>query len=103
MSDPTPLFRLSCCPGARAAAVVHEVAPGRNVLSAFVDPLNVVINVPPLPDGHLVMARFCRELARAAWKLAEELDPLPPAPPEAPMPSSRPRHAYRRTVEGDPS
>jgi hypothetical protein len=34
----------------------------------------MAIQLPGSPDGPSVLARFCRELAREAGKLADELD-----------------------------
>jgi hypothetical protein len=39
------------------------------------DPGRVVIDVPSVSGGAAVLARFCRELAREASRLAAELDP----------------------------
>jgi hypothetical protein len=53
-------------------------------LVLYLDPVNMAIQLPPDPGGDLLLAKFCRELAREAAKLAAEIDPDgEPAPPEA--------------------
>lgn len=64
-----------CWPGPRAAAGVQEAPAGDPVLAVFIDPVSLVLAVPPFPDGRVVMARFLRELARSATQMAAELDP----------------------------
>lgn len=64
-----------CWPGPRAAAGVQEGPGGRPVLAVFLDPVNVVLTDPPMPNGPVHMARFLRVLARAASRMAAELDP----------------------------
>jgi hypothetical protein len=44
-------------------------------LAVFLDPVNLVLTVPPFPNGPVTMAGFLRELARAASHVAAELDP----------------------------
>jgi hypothetical protein len=39
------------------------------------DPGRVVIDVPTVSGGALVLARFCRDLAREATRIAIDLDP----------------------------
>jgi hypothetical protein len=65
-----------CWPGPRAAAGAQEVPAGEPVLAVFLDPVNLVLTVPPFPNGPVVMARFLRELARAAAHVAADLDPM---------------------------
>lgn len=64
-----------CWPGPRAAAGVQKAPAGDPVLAVFIDPVSLVLAVPPFPDGRVVMARFLRELSRAATQMATELDP----------------------------
>lgn len=64
-----------CWPGARAAAGVQDGPSGDPVLAVFVDPVSLILSIPPFPDGSVVMARFLRELARAAAHMAAEIDP----------------------------
>jgi len=77
---------------------VHTLAADHSVLSVFLDPVNVVIKVAPFPNGEVNAARFARELARAAWQWADELDPAgaPSGPPaSASVEPGRPRHSLR--------
>jgi hypothetical protein len=39
------------------------------------DPGRVVIDVPTVNGGALLLARFCRDLAREATRIAADLDP----------------------------
>jgi hypothetical protein len=66
-----------CWPGPRAAAGVQEGPAGDPLLAVFLDPVNLVLTVPPFPDGPVMMAGFLRELARAAVRLAQDLQPEP--------------------------
>jgi hypothetical protein len=75
VASPDVPFSMWCWPGPGAAAGVHEADPGRPVLAVFLDPVNLVVSVPPFPGGDLALARFCRQLARSAWQLAGDLDP----------------------------
>jgi hypothetical protein len=45
-------------------------------LAVFLDPVNLVVSTPPFPDGPVEMVRFLRELARAADRMAGELEPV---------------------------
>jgi hypothetical protein len=80
-----------CWPGPRAAAGVQEAPGGDPVLAVFIDPVSLVLVIPPFPDGRLVMARFLRELARSASQMAAELD-LPA--------DRRPGGSHRATESG---
>jgi hypothetical protein len=51
---------------------------GEPLLAVFLDPVNLVVSTPPFPDGPVEMARFLRELARAADRMASELEPVLP-------------------------
>lgn len=64
-----------CWPGPRAAAGVQVAQAGDPVLAVFIDPVSLVVAVPPFPDGRVFMARFLRELARAATQMAADVDP----------------------------
>lgn len=67
-----------CWPGSRAAAGVQSTPGGELLLAVFLDPVNLVLTVPPFPQGAPVMAVFLRQLARAAGRMAAELDPTTP-------------------------
>ncbi|XVV05293.1 hypothetical protein ACQPW3_07835 [Actinosynnema sp. CA-248983] len=60
-------------PGREAAAALVMVN-GMPTLVVYLDPVNLTVQVPPFPGGREVMARFCRELSREAWKVADRLD-----------------------------
>jgi hypothetical protein len=64
-----------CWPGPRAAAGVQEAQDGEHVLAVFLDPVNLVLTIPPFPNGPIVMAAFLRELARAAARMADTINP----------------------------
>lgn len=74
MTGPMPSFGVSCWPGARAESSVVEVAPGQTALSVYLDPIDLVVHVPPFPDGPAAMVRFLRGLARASAEFADQLD-----------------------------
>ena len=57
-------FTVTCAPGPAAAAGTRQIGPGW-----------VVIDVPTISGGAVVLARFCRELAREASRVAADLDP----------------------------
>jgi hypothetical protein len=63
-----------CWPGPRAAAGVQSGPAGELLLAVFLDPVNLLLTVPPFPQGAPVMAVFLRQLARAAARMATELD-----------------------------
>lgn len=67
---------LWCWTGAQATAGVQEGPAGLPVLAVYLDPVNLVLTVPPFPSGPIVMARFLRELSRASARMADELEPL---------------------------
>jgi len=50
------------------------VTSGWPSLVVYLDPVNLAIHVPPFPGGPAVLARFCRELAREAAKVADHLE-----------------------------
>lgn len=76
MTSPDLPVSMWCWPGRQAASGVQAGRPGEFALAVFLDPVNLVLTVPPFPNGHIVMARFLRELARAAFQMASEIDPL---------------------------
>jgi hypothetical protein len=68
-------FNVTCTPGRDAAVAFMRVTEHLPALVMYLDPVNLAIQLPPFPDGELLLANFCRELAREAAKLAAELDP----------------------------
>lgn len=79
-------FNVTCSPGREATAGFVRVTEYLPALVLYLDPVNMAIQLPPFPGGEHVLARFCRELAREAAKLADAIDP-----PTEPAPSA-PRH-----------
>ncbi|RSM64872.1 hypothetical protein DMH04_50565 [Kibdelosporangium aridum] len=67
-------FNVTCSPGKQATAGMVLVTPELPALILYLDPVNLAIQLPPFPDGSLVLARFCRELSREAARLADVLD-----------------------------
>ena len=68
-------FTVTCSPGREAEAGVRQIGPGWASLVLSMDPGRVVIDVPTVSGGALVLARFCRDLAREATRIASDLDP----------------------------
>lgn len=68
-------FTVTCAPGPDAAAGVRQIGPGWVSLVLSMDPGRVVIDVPTITGGAVVLARFCRDLAREASRVAADLDP----------------------------
>jgi hypothetical protein len=68
-------FTVTCSPGRDAAAKVRQIGPGWASLVLSMDPGRVVIDVPSVSGGGVLLARFCRELAREAARIAADLDP----------------------------
>jgi hypothetical protein len=77
-------FNVTCSPGLGAAAGFMRVTEHLPALVLCLDPVNMAIQLPPFPDGERVLARFCRELAREATKLADAVDPVPEPPETSP-------------------
>lgn len=75
MTTPLIPVRLWCWPGPRATARMHQTESGKYALAAFLDPINVVLTIPPFNNGDVVTARFLRELAGAAFEMAAAIDP----------------------------
>jgi hypothetical protein len=67
-----------CWPGRRAGAEVHTTNNGEYLLSVFLDLMNLVLTVPPFPRAAIPTAQFLRELAKAALRMAGEIDPPGP-------------------------
>lgn len=90
-------FNISCAPGKNAAAAYVQVTEHLPALVMYLDPVNLAIQLPSVPNGEVMLANFCRELAREAAKLAADLDPDgEPAPPEC-----GPRHLLVTGDDGD--
>jgi hypothetical protein len=68
-------FTVTCSPGRDAAAGVRQIGPGWVSLVLSMGPGRLVIDVPSISGGAVVLARFCRELAREASRVAADLDP----------------------------
>lgn len=78
-------YNMSCSPGRDARAAYMRVTEHLPALVLYLDPVNLAIQLPPFPGGDQVLAKFSRELAREATKLANALDPA----------GARPRHRLR--------
>jgi hypothetical protein len=74
MTSPDVPFGMWCWAGPQAGAGVQQLPSGEPVLGIFLDPVNLVLTVPPFPDGPVRTVRFLHELARAASLMATELD-----------------------------
>jgi hypothetical protein len=68
-------FNVTCTPGKDAAAGFMHLTEHLPALVIYLDPVNMAIQLPPFPGGDRLLAKFCRELAREAAKLAAEIDP----------------------------
>jgi hypothetical protein len=68
-------FNVTCSPGRDATAGMVRITSEFPALILYLDPVNIAIQLPPFPDGALMLARFCRELSREAARLAEVLEP----------------------------
>ena len=88
-------FNVACTPGRDAAAAFMRVTPQLPTLVIYLDPVNMAIQLPPFPGGEQMLARFCRELAREAAKLADDIDP------GAPRTVTGPRHLLREDGGAD--
>jgi hypothetical protein len=89
-------FNVTCSPGKDAAAGYIRVTEHLPALVIYLDPVNLAIQLPPFPGGDLVLAKFCRELAREAAKLATAIDPAGEPNEER----GRPRHALNQPAVG---
>jgi hypothetical protein len=87
-------FNVTCTPGKEAAVAFMRVTEHLPALVLYLDPVNLAIQLPPFPDGDLLLAKFCRELAREAAKLAAEIDPDNQAAVDGP------RHQLREGAPG---
>ncbi|MGH3624983.1 MAG: hypothetical protein ACRDQ5_24880 [Sciscionella sp.] len=62
--------------GRAASSSMYEVSRGHPVLSIYLDPISLLVTIPPARHGHQQMAAFCRQLAGSAGHLANMLDSL---------------------------
>jgi hypothetical protein len=92
-----PSFQMWGRPGPNANAEIHVTNTGERVLSLFLDPVSLVVQVPPFPSGPVVTARLYRQMARVCAQLATELDPGSGST----YPSSFPQGRARHRSEGD--
>ncbi|MPZ83426.1 MAG: hypothetical protein GEV28_24755 [Actinophytocola sp.] len=86
-------FNITCSPGKDAAAGYMRLTEHLPALVIYLDPVNMAIQLPPFPGGEQLLAKFCRELAREATKLADAVDPA-----DEPIYSTQ---APRHTLPGD--
>jgi len=92
-------FNVTCSPGRDAAAAYMRVTPQLPALVIYMDPVKVAIQLPPFPGGDQVLAKFCRELAREAAKLADAIDPTDVSEPAGPRHLLRDEAATSTTGE----
>jgi hypothetical protein len=52
-------FNVSCTPGKDAAVAFMRVTEHLPALVIYLDPVNFAIQLPPFPDGELLLAKFC--------------------------------------------
>jgi hypothetical protein len=96
-------FNMACWPGRDSAACAERLTSGGYALVLYVASGQVIVQPPPVvPDGNVVLARYCRQLSHAARQLADELDPPSPVWPDVPSPSPRYGAAARHRLDGDP-
>ncbi|MGH3708184.1 MAG: hypothetical protein ACRDRU_01370 [Pseudonocardiaceae bacterium] len=62
-------------PGPSAGTGTHELRSGEKTLVLFLDPISLVVAMPPFPGGEAALAQYCRILARTARKLAAASHP----------------------------
>lgn len=87
-------FNVTCSPGRDAAAGYMQVTENLPALVIYLDPVNLAIQLPPFPGGELVLANFCRELAREAARLAAAIDPVGES-------AHQPRHLLQEGGQAD--
>jgi hypothetical protein len=68
------MFNVTCTPGKDASAAYMQITSEIPALVIYTDPVNMAVQLPPFPGGDQVLARFCRELAREAGRLADALE-----------------------------
>jgi len=68
------VLTMACYPGPSCWAEHQQVMPGVPALVLFLDPIVLEVQLPPVPGGSQLLARFCRELSRAAAGLADVLE-----------------------------
>lgn len=74
------MFNVTCSPGQDAAAAYMQITSEIPALVVYLDPVNLAVQLPPFPGGDRVLAKFCRELAREATKLADSIEPKQEGP-----------------------
>ncbi|MGH3864705.1 MAG: hypothetical protein ACRDQ4_00975 [Pseudonocardiaceae bacterium] len=75
MSDPAQAGGEGWCwPGLNAGAGWRELRPGEKTLVLFLNPISLAVAMPPLPEGEIALAQFCRLLAQTARDLATASD-----------------------------
>ena len=67
-------YNVTCTPGQDASAAYMRITEEIPALVLYLDPVNLAVQLPPFPGGDQVLARFCREVAREAAKLADALE-----------------------------
>lgn len=75
MSEYSTAYQVACVPGPRATAGVVRLSDSLPVLVVYLDPVNMTIQHPPSRADAQVLARFCRDLAGAATRFADTIDP----------------------------
>jgi hypothetical protein len=71
-------FNVTCTPGRDAVAGFVQITSEIPALVLYLDPVNMSIQLPPFPGGGQVLAKFCRELAREANRLADVVESRQP-------------------------
>lgn len=75
---------VTCWPGVLATVDLIGVGPQSRPddahLVLMMDPFNLMLTASPQAHGVLTMARFLRELAQAAMRMADRIDPTQAAP-----------------------
>ena len=76
-------YQVACAPGPRATAAMLRAGDSLPVLVVYLDPVNMTIQHPPSRADAQVLARFCRDLASAATRFADTIDPAGAGPRHA--------------------
>lgn len=97
MNDYSNAYHVACSPGPNAAVAATRGPGGAPVLVLYLDPVNMTLLCEPSHTSTRELASFCRELAREAAKLADEIDPDGESAPADPGP----RHLLVTGDDGD--